>query len=311
MRSGRGQGIQPKHFTFMRIAAIGIALLVSFSFVVQQAAFADADIPNEPQAINKNEGQAESQDDLLLGGMFSGFLTVPEFFETIMQGFFEEEMSQSFPEKHATAKTEDAIVWPWTSAKQQQRDLPWNLFLVNPSNPFSEDHEVALVGVEEGHLADERCLEPLQRMLADCRNAGYSPSICSSYRTQQDQEELFLNKVQRLMAQGLSEEEAYQEAGVVVAVPGTSEHQLGLAFDIVDTFDQSLTDDQAYTPTQQWLMEHSWEYGFVLRYPANKTEVTGIIYEPWHYRYVGDQAAREMHESGLCLEEYVSKQSSK
>ena len=93
----------------------------------------------------------------------------------------------------------------------------------------------------------------------------------------------------------------------MVAVPGTSEHQTGLALDIVDASYQHLDQAQEATPVQQWLMAHSWEYGFVLRYPTGKSETTGIIYEPWHYRYVGREAAREMTGLGLCLEEYVDR----
>ena len=107
------------------------------------------------------------------------------------------------------------------------------------------------------------------------------------------------------MREGLSREEATAQAGAVVAVPGTSEHQTGLAVDLVDKSYQHLDDAQASTEVQQWLMENSWKYGFILRYPEEKSDVTGIIYEPWHYRYVGGPAAREMRELGLCLEEYI------
>lgn len=95
------------------------------------------------------------------------------------------------------------------------------------------------------------------------------------------------------------------EAARWVAPPGTSEHQTGLALDIVSADYQLLDEKQAETPEQQWLMEHCWEYGFVLRYPTDKSAVTGIGYEPWHYRYVGKEAAREMVRRGVCLEEYL------
>ena len=87
--------------------------------------------------------------------------------------------------------------------------------------------------------------------------------------------------------------------------PGTSEHHLGLAVDIIDTNLWALDERQADMPAQQWLMEHSWQYGFILRYPPEKTAVTGVIYEPWHYRYVGADLAAELYESGLTLEEYL------
>ena len=88
-----------------------------------------------------------------------------------------------------------------------------------------------------------------------------------------------------------------------MAVPGTSEHQLGLAVDIVDVNQQVLEEEQEDTPTQQWLLANSWKYGFILRYPENKSSITGITYEPWHYRYVGRQAAQEIYSQGICLEE--------
>ena len=90
-----------------------------------------------------------------------------------------------------------------------------------------------------------------------------------------------------------------------MARPGTSEHQLGLALDIVDLDYQQLDTRQEETPEQKWLMENSWKYGFILRYPTDKSNITGIIYEPWHYRYVGKEAAKVIHEKGICLEEYL------
>lgn len=100
--------------------------------------------------------------------------------------------------------------------------------------------------------------------------------------------------------------QAYAAAATVVAIPGTSEHNLGLAVDICALDYQILDDAQADTPEQQWLMEHCAEYGFILRYPKGKEDMTGIIWEPWHYRYVGVEAAQEISQSGLCLEEYLA-----
>ena len=181
----------------------------------------------------------------------------------------------------------------------------WQLLLVNPWNPVPEDYAVELTELKNGQAVDARAYPDLQRMMDDCRAAGLEPVICSSYRTQETQQRLYENKIRCLMDTGLPREEAAAQAGTVVAVPGTSEHQTGLALDIVDASYQVLDSAQESTAVQQWLMEHSWEYGFVLRYPNEKSEATGIIYEPWHYRYVGCDAAREMRELGLCLEEYL------
>jgi LAS superfamily LD-carboxypeptidase LdcB len=176
--------------------------------------------------------------------------------------------------------------------------------LVNPWNPVPEDYTMERVKLDKFYVAQE-CYEPLLQMLADCRAQGYNPQICSAYRTQADQAWLFDNKVQRVMKEGYEEEEAKVIAAREVAVPGTSEHQLGLAVDIVDKDHPLLDESQADRPTQIWLMEHCWEYGFILRYPVGTTDQTGIIYEPWHYRYVGREIAMELKELGITLEEYL------
>ncbi len=176
--------------------------------------------------------------------------------------------------------------------------------LVNPWNYLPEDYSVKLVTVEDYPVA-EVCSSALRKMIADCRAAGFQPVVCSAYRTQKDQEYLYANKVQRVMAQGYEEEEARRLAATEVAIPGTSEHQLGLAIDIIDQNNWMLDESQAAMPTQKWLMEHCWEYGFILRFPVDATEITGIIYEPWHYRYVGVEMALELRDLGITLEEYL------
>ena len=179
------------------------------------------------------------------------------------------------------------------------------LTLVNPWNELPEDWQVDLVTLSNGLQIDRRCYDALQEMMDACREAGYEPLICSAYRTQETQQNLFNNKVAKLEAGGKSHDEAVQEAGTVVAVPGTSEHQLGLAVDVVDVNNQNLTEEQEKTPTQKWLMANSWRYGFIHRYPNSKSDITGIIYEPWHYRYVGKDAAQEIFNKGITLEEYL------
>lgn len=181
----------------------------------------------------------------------------------------------------------------------------WNLILVNKWNALPEHYEPVLKYLQNGHAVDERCYDDLQAMMDDCRAAGLTPVICSSYRTMQKQEELFDNQVNKWLSQGYSDEKAKQAAGELVAVPGTSEHQLGLALDIVDISNQILDERQENTDVQKWLMNNSWKYGFILRYPTDKSEITGISYEPWHYRYVGKQAAKEIYDAGICLEEYL------
>ncbi|BDF67455.1 hypothetical protein CE91St43_14270 [Oscillospiraceae bacterium] len=181
----------------------------------------------------------------------------------------------------------------------------WRLTLVNPWNPLPDGYEVPLTQLKNGSYVDERSYPDLQAMMDACRAEGLSPVICSAYRSQEKQEALYANQLDKQLALGLSEADARAEAGKVVAVPGTSEHQLGLAVDLVDLDNQNLNESQEKTAVQKWLLENSWKYGFVLRYPNDKRELTGIIYEPWHYRYVGKDAAQEIYETGVCLEEYL------
>lgn len=183
--------------------------------------------------------------------------------------------------------------------------------MVNPWNYIPEDYEVDLVNLStsisvEGSKVDSACYDALIEMMADCKDAGNRVIVYSSYRSHSKQTRNFNNKIQRVMNENpeLTREEAEIIAATVVARPGTSEHQLGLAVDIIDTHLWDLVEEQEDLPGQKWLMENSWKYGFILRYPKDATDSTGIIYEPWHYRYLGKELAKEVYDSGLTLEEY-------
>lgn len=184
----------------------------------------------------------------------------------------------------------------------------WNLVLANPWNKLPEDFTVELSDIGGGHMVDSRIVDDLNQMMSDLARAGHSAFICSSYRTNTKQTTLYNNEVNEYLAMGYSEEEAAVEAGKWVAVPGTSEHQTGLAVDIMSNYYLKLDKGQEDTDEQKWLMENSWKYGFVLRYPNDKSHITGIYYEPWHYRYVGKDAAKEMFERNVCFEEYLGVQ---
>ncbi len=188
----------------------------------------------------------------------------------------------------------------------KQGSRPWNLTLVNPWNEVPDSWEPSLTTVW-GWNVDSRMADDLQRMLEDCSaNSGSEPVLCSTYRTWDMQTTNFNNTVASYQnSYGMSYEDAIVAAATETAVPGTSEHQLGLAVDIVDITRQWLDDGQADTPVQQWLMANCYRYGFILRYEREKQPITGIIYEPWHYRYVGEYA-EAIHTSGLCLEEWLA-----
>lgn len=204
---------------------------------------------------------------------------------------------------NASITSDNILVTANTKKRIDKSD--WKLTLVNADNFLPESYSVELTQLKNGQAVDKRCYPDLQKMMDDCRKAGNQPLICSSYRAQEKQERLFNNQIQKWIAKGYSENDAKIEAGKVVAVPGTSEHQLGLALDIVDMDNQSLDTSQENTSTQKWLMKNSWKYGFILRYPNHKKAVTKIIYEPWHYRYVGKTAAKEIYDADICLEEYL------
>ncbi len=182
----------------------------------------------------------------------------------------------------------------------------WRLILVNEDNPLPADYEIHLAALNNGLEFDERAIGFLEKMISDARDEGLFPVVASAYRSVERQWQLYENKIMRLMGQGLNREEAEMEARKVVAYPGTSEHNLGLAADLVAYSYQHLDDAQGDTAEIQWLHEHCWEYGFILRYPKDKSHITGVIYEPWHFRYVGQPAAQEIMEQGLCLEEYLA-----
>lgn len=179
------------------------------------------------------------------------------------------------------------------------------LTLVNFENTIPKDWKVDLVQLNNGQSVDRRIYDDLIAMLQSAKSEGLNPLICSSYRTNEKQEQLYQNKVSEYLSQGYSKVEASDKAAFWVARPGTSEHQLGLAVDIVSTKNQRLDRSQENTVEQQWLIQNSWKYGFVLRYPTNKNSITGVGYGPWHYRYVGKEHAKKINELGVCLEEYV------
>ena len=184
------------------------------------------------------------------------------------------------------------------------------VLVVNPWNPLPENYDLNLVNLDsslgkEGSQISQVCLEDLLQMLNDCNAECPRVYVVSSYRSYDYQAGLFENRIARFQAEGYSREEAEILAAAVVARPGTSEHHTGLALDIIDTRSWNLDETQAQLPGQQWLMANSWRYGFVLRYPEGTTDSTGIIYEPWHYRYVGKELAKELYDSGLTLEQYL------
>ena len=175
----------------------------------------------------------------------------------------------------------------------------WNLIVVNAWNELPEDYSVELTELSNGQKVDSRIYPYLQEMFDAAREEGVYPVVREGYRTAEEQQEILEDRIQTYINQGYSRSRAERTAKEWVALPGTSEHQLGIAVDI--NADKSMcSNEEVYA----WLAENAYKYGFILRYPPEKQEITGTSYEPWHYRYVGVEVAREIYEQGICLEEY-------
>lgn len=185
--------------------------------------------------------------------------------------------------------------------KQASDDNGWELILVNSEYTVPDDYEVKLLTLSNGEQVDERIYPELQRMFDDMRSQEVYPVVASGYRSLEKQTAILVKKYQDYREQGYSRKKASKAATEWVAFPGTSEHQLGLAVDINPDYSKTDAGEEVY----EWLENNSYKYGFIKRYAEDKKEITGIINEPWHYRYVGKEAASIMYEKNLCLEEYV------
>lgn len=175
----------------------------------------------------------------------------------------------------------------------------WEYTLVNAEHPLGDVAPESLTELENGHYFDTRAVNALQNFIDAARAEGLSVCLSSSYRNYSEQSYLYNRKVQQLGGDTAA-------AARIVTPPGASEHQLGLCADITDRFYEVKTQELENTALYQWMLAHCQEYGFILRYPKDKEEITGIIYEPWHFRYVGVEAATYIMENNLCLEEFLA-----
>lgn len=183
----------------------------------------------------------------------------------------------------------------------------WRLVLINKQHSVPDNYEVKLGSINtlKGSMkCDERIIDDMLNMFTDAKEEGIVLAVCSPYRDLEYQEMLFNRKMKRYMGMGMSYMEAYQLSSQVVTVPGASEHQIGLALDIVCNEYMTLDEGFGETDAGKWLAENSCKYGFILRYPQGKEYITGIDYEPWHFRYVGKDAATLIMERGITLEEF-------
>ena len=178
---------------------------------------------------------------------------------------------------------------------------------MNKTHYIPEDYSFPLGTISGSLKCDERILEDLLKMFQAAKNDGVELLVASPYRTHDRQTNNFYRSINKYMNRGMSYMEAYKLTSYAITIPDTSEHQIGLAIDIWTESFKSLTEGFGDTAAGKWLAENSYKYGFILRYPKGKEDVTGIEYEPWHFRYVGYDAARVIYEEKLALEEFLEK----
>lgn len=179
-------------------------------------------------------------------------------------------------------------------------EADWKLILVNSENPLPDDFSVELSKYGDKYV-DSRILDAVTQLMKAAKQDGMTLWIASGYRSVTTQENVLSKAItNRMNNYGMSYDEAEANALLTIAQPGCSEHHTGLAIDF-NYVTQSFKDTKEYV----WLHENAEDYGFILRYPADKTDITNINYEPWHYRYVGVEAAKEINALGMCLEEYI------
>lgn len=182
-----------------------------------------------------------------------------------------------------------------------ESELGWELTLVNSNNPISDNYELTLVSIDEYRKFDSRAIKKLQNMLNDIWKNGITNIwVQSAYRSVDEQTRIYNEKVEYYKKQGKTEEESKKLTERTINKPGYSEHNLGLAVDF-NYVDSSFENTNVF----KWLKDNAENYGFVLKYPKEKEDITQVTYEPWHWRYVGEENAKKMNELGLCLEEYV------
>lgn len=218
----------------------------------------------------------------------------------------------------AGSSSGDSSSVPASSAEPQPTAAPadknaWNLLLANVQNPLPEGYvpgELVEIGsnARNGTMyVDKRTEQAFLDLLNAAKADGIALVVRSAYRSHQEQTMLFNNMKQDYLNQGMSEEEALAETKKWRNVPGTSEHETGLCADIVGEADLNaeLVGELSERDWAVWLKEHAADYGFILRYPEDNVDITGTSFEPWHYRYVGKEDAKNIMSQGMCLEEYL------
>jgi len=290
----------------VRFLLVGI-LTIGSNFVTGEKIYADVNT-NEDVGMELFKDTSLNLDDFIDVGDnpidADDFLNLELNIKGAEEENLEEEKSEEDkPEEGNIKENKETNPKDATSVYIPEQDK-WKLILVNKQNPVPEDYQTRLVNVGNMEV-DERIAKDTARMLKAAKADGVDLVICSAYRSYDKQSSLFNRKINKYMASNMNYMEAYSQAAFSVTVPGTSEHQLGLALDIVTPSYTSLNEGFADTEAAKWLYENCMEYGFIMRYPKGKENITGIIFEPWHFRYVGKKYAKEISDMEITLEEYL------
>ncbi|MCL2719401.1 MAG: M15 family metallopeptidase [Lachnospiraceae bacterium] len=300
-----------KKYAFTSFLLINILIGSSFAYPV----FGDRDGFISSQASYEAMPVAESTIKL----MSDDEIFYPDFEEEDLEdniNDLDEYDSYSLEEILAGRETVDNLTLPGAEDENTDTDLheniefyadDWRLILINKQHPIPDDYAYVLGTIKGSMQCDARIIDELLTMMQKAYDEGIELEIISPYRDLAHQELLFNRKIDSYIRSGLSYFEAYRRAAHTVTVPGTSEHQVGLAIDITSRDYRNLNIGFAETKAGRWLAENSHEFGFIVRYPLGKEYITGIQFEPWHFRYVGKEAARIIKEEQLTLEEFLEK----
>ena len=277
-----------------------IVFIIILSILIAVLASACSSEPEEPNVL-------PSQNEVVLEPIVSSSSSESEAESSSMSSSSEESVESS---SSSSETQEESSVSSSSMPEEETLENGYStLILVNPWNYIPEDYTVELVNVQGKYNLDAKAAQSAIELLAAAKKAGYNMVLCSAYRTVEKSAELYNRKVKEFINAGYDEENAKIQAARWVAPPGTSEHHTGLAMDLVSSdywgYYSDLEHDYENFDSFKWMYKHCAEFGFILRYPKDKQDITGITYEPWHSRYVGKEAAEYIMANGLCLEEYL------
>ena len=297
-------------YTLMALCFLALVAAIFFGVKAALNAFGDKDVPENPiggtEIVESTEGEENNTEEN----------TAEENADENSENTADENGDETVAEENTASENvaEEPENTETSAPASEKPDQSWSTMLVNqwsymPEGYVPEVRAIVYEGVSPANNKfDVRAAEALEQMLADARAAGYNMYLVSAYRTHEYQINLYNRKVNEYLNKGYDDATARSEASQWVAIPGTSEHCIGLAADIVSStwynYNADLTHDFENTEHFDWLYNHCAEYGFILRYPKGKESITGITYEPWHYRYVGTAAAKYIMENGITLEEF-------